>query len=248
MNTIERYIFRRLLTASLGAFVAMLAVVWVTQAVTRIDFATGTAQSAIAFLTIMAYLTPQFMALTLPFGILIGTINVFNSLNSDSELPVVASAGVNRQTLLRPVVIISVIAGGFILYSNHFIQPQAERAVRDIVTDARSDLLTSLISQGQFVRPNRGLVFYVDGKSSDGTLTGLMISDTRDAETHLTYFAKNAIVSEVDGQDALAMSSGQIHRRSTDTGAVSVIQFDSYALGLAQLGGEPGKATYFLHE
>ncbi|MEM1378659.1 MAG: LptF/LptG family permease, partial [Pseudomonadota bacterium] len=141
MSTIERYIFKRLIVASLGAFAAMLAVVWVTQAVTRIDFATGTAQSALVFLQIMAYLTPQFFALTLPFGILIGTVNVFNALNSDSELPVVASAGVHRLTLMRPVVFISLIAGAAIFYSNHFVEPPTQRAVRDLIIEGRSDLL-----------------------------------------------------------------------------------------------------------
>lgn len=248
LNTIELYIFRRVFTASFGAFAAMLAVVWVTQAVTRIDFATGTAQSALVFLTIMAYLTPQLISITLPFGILIGVVNVFNALNSDSELPVVASAGVSRVAILRPVLFVASLASAFILISNHFIEPASNRAVRDTVVNARSDLLTSFITEGRFERPERGLVIYVDQKNPDGRLIGLMISDTREEGSQLNYFAQSAIVTEVNGTEALAMTDGQIHRRDTATGNVSIIRFDAYALSLAQFGSTGGEATYFLHE
>ncbi|MEO0921105.1 MAG: LptF/LptG family permease, partial [Pseudomonadota bacterium] len=236
MSTIERYIFRRVFFASFSAFAAMLAVVWITQAVTRIDFATGTAQSAFVFLTIMAYLTPQLISITLPFGILIGVVNVFNALNSDSELPVVASAGVSRRAILRPVMLVASLAAAFILISNHFIEPASNRAVRDTVVNARSDLLTSFITEGRFERPERDIVIYVDQKNPDGSLTGLMISDTREEGTQLNYFAQSAVVADVNGTEALAMREGQIHRRDSETGNVSIIRFDTYALSLAQFG------------
>ncbi|MEO0542853.1 MAG: LptF/LptG family permease [Pseudomonadota bacterium] len=248
MNTIEAYIFRRVFTASFSAFAAMLAVVWITQAVTRIDFATGTAQSAFVFLTIMAYLTPQLISITLPFGILVGVVNVFNALNTDSELPVVASAGVSRALILRPVMLVASFASLFVLVSNHFIEPSSNRAVRDTVVEARSDLLTSFIKEGRFERPENGLVIYVDQKNSNGQLVGLMISDTREEGAQLNYFAQTAIVTDVNGVEALAMTDGQIHRRETATGNVSIISFDTYALSLAQFGSAAGEATYFLHE
>jgi len=248
LSTIERYIFRRVFFASFSAFAAMLAVVWITQAVTRIDFATGTAQSAFVFLTIMAYLTPQLISITLPFGILIGVVNVFNALNSDSELPVVASAGVSRRAILRPVMLVASLAAAFILISNHFIEPASNRAVRDTVVNARSDLLTSFITEGRFERPERDIVIYVDQKNPDGSLTGLMISDTREEGTQLNYFAQSAVVADVNGTEALAMREGQIHRRDSETGNVSIIRFDTYALSLAQFGSAGGEATYFLHE
>ncbi|MEO1749302.1 MAG: LptF/LptG family permease [Pseudomonadota bacterium] len=248
MSTIERYIFRRVFFASFSAFVAMLAVVWITQAVTRIDFATGTAQSAFVFLTIMAYLTPQLISITLPFGILIGVVNVFNALNSDSELPVVASAGVSRRAILRPVMMVASLASAFILISNHFIEPASNRAVRDTVVEARSDLLTSFITEGRFERPESDIVIYVDQKNPDGSLTGLMISDTREEGVQLNYFAQSAIVADVNGTEALAMREGQIHRRDSETGNVSIIRFDTYELSLAQFGSTGGEATYFLHE
>lgn len=248
MNTIELYIFRRVFFASLSAFLAMLAVVWVTQAVSHIDFATGTAKSAFVFLTLMAYFTPQLIALTLPFGILIGVVNVFNALNSDSELPVVASAGVSRLAILRPVMAVASMASLFILFSSHFIEPPSNRGVRHTLTDARSDLLSSFITEGRFERPERGIVIYVDQKGADGQLNGLMISDTREEQVQLSYFAKYAIVTEIDGEDALAMADGQIHRRDRETREVSIIRFDSYALSLSQFGSTAGEARYFLHE
>ncbi|MEL6437138.1 MAG: LptF/LptG family permease [Pseudomonadota bacterium] len=248
MTIIERYILGRVAVASAGAFAAMLAVVWVTQAVTRIDFATGTAQSAWVFLAIMGYLTPQFITLSLPFGILIGTIQVLGALNSDSELPVMASAWLGRSAIMKPVMIVAGVAAAFIALSSHFIEPAANRAVRDLITNARADLLTSVIQQGRFARPDAGIVIYVDEKSADGTLGGLMVADTRDPQVQLTYFARQAAVTDVNGSDALVMLDGQIHRRDAETGLVSTIAFDSYSLSLSQFGSTAETTQYFLHE
>ena len=96
MNTLQRYIFRRVAVIALGSFFAVLCVIWVTQIMTRIDFATWSGQSTYAFVKLAATLTPQLAALVLPIGIAIGVVQVFTTMNSDSALAVMSASGASR--------------------------------------------------------------------------------------------------------------------------------------------------------
>lgn len=248
MNTVERYIFRRAALASLSAFAAMLAVVWTTQAVTRIDFATGSAGSIQAFLTMMALLTPQFAALTLPFGLLIGAVNVLNAMNADSEMPVMAGSGVGRLAIARPILMLALAFGATVFLINHFAEPRANRAVRDVIIDMRTDLLATLIQPGRFTQIEDGLTLYVDRKEAGNRLGGIMIADTRDPETHLIQFARQGFVDENIRENLLVLSDGQIQRKDVTTGQISIISFQTYAVDLAQFASAGDRPQYFLHE
>ncbi len=248
MRVIERYIFRRVAGATLGAFAAILGVVWVTQAVTRIDFASGSAGSISAFLTMMVMLTPQFITLTLPFGLLIGSVNVLNAMNSDSEMPVMAGAGIGRIAIGRPILLLSFFCGVIVFANSHFIEPAANRKVRDIVTESRTDLLSTLIRDGRFTRIEKGMTIYVERKVGGNLLQGILIGDKRDKKTHLIYHAREGLVQDRDDGSILVLVDGQIQRREVATGAVSVIRFQSYALSLDQFARVDGATTYFLHE
>lgn len=238
---------RRIALASMSAFAAILAVVWVTQAVTRIDIATGSAASIGAFVTMMLLLVPQFAALTLPFGLLIGIINVFNAMNADSEMPVMSGSGFSRMRMARPVLVLSLIFGAAIFLINHFVEPAANRGVRDILTDARSNLLATLIQEGRFVQIQEGLTVHVDRKRPGNLLTGVMVVDDRDETVQIIQYAAEAVVDESTGVPLLLMRDGQIHRVEAENGNVSIIQFDAYALSLAQLS-RTGTPDYLLRE
>ncbi len=234
--------------SSIGAFAAILAVVWVSQAVTRIDFATGSGGAIGAFLTMMALLTPQFITLTLPFGLLIGAMSVLNAMNSDSEMPIVAGVGISRLTVARPLLILALVFGAVIALNNHVAEPAGNRAARDIIIDFRTDLLSSLITEGRFTRIERGLVIYIDERRPNGTLGGIMIADRREDNQHLIYYARQGVADEHNGEPVVLLNDGQIHRKDPVSGTISIIRFQSYAIGLSQFESATDTEQYMLHE
>lgn len=244
MNTLQRYIARRVAAIATSSFLAILGVVWVTQALTRIDFAMGSGQSIAAFLTLILALTPQLIALVLPFGVVIGVVQVFNTMNSDSELAVMSAAGVSRGTRAWPVLLIAAAASAWLPISNNFVEPAANRAGRDVLVSARSDLLTSMIREGVFTRIDKDLTIYVDKRLPGNQLSGIMVSDTRDDDLALLYYAQTGAVGRIGDKEVLVMTNGQIHRDNAD-GALSIIRFNSYAISLAQFTSASGKTQYY---
>lgn len=247
MNSIQRYIFGRMLKASFGSTLAMVALVWVTQAVSRIDFATGSGNSITSFLHFMSLLIPQFLGAVLPFGIALGAVQVLNAMNSDSEMPVLASAGIGRWQIAKPILLVGLLASFYTLISNHVIEPYSNTKSRDVLTQARADLLTTLIQEGRFTRADKDITIYVNEKSGD-SLKQIMISDTRDPELDLIYYAQSGGVGEVNGESLLILNDGEIHRKTADTQDITVIRFTSYAISLSQFSRADGITNYFVYE
>ncbi|HMQ57040.1 MAG TPA: LPS export ABC transporter permease LptF [Rhizobiaceae bacterium] len=248
MNLIERYIFRRVLTMSLATFVSVLAIVWTTQALTRIDIATDSGASTAAFLKLIALLTPSLVPLVLPFALLIGIVQTLNTMNSDSEMAVISASGAPRSVVAKPILLIAFGAALFNLYSNHFIEPYSNRAVRNILTEVKSDLLSGLIREGVFTSVEKGLTVYVRRKAPGGELEGVMISDTRDPKLSLLYYAKAGRVGKTGELDLLALSDGEMHRKNTATGDISIIRYSAYAFDLSRFASSSGKTLYYPHE
>lgn len=247
MNTIEGYIFRRAALACIGSTLVTVVFVWTTQAVSRIDFATGNGGSILSFLQFMSLLIPKYLVEVLPFGIVLGSVQVLNTMNTDSELPVISGAGFSRYRIAKPFLLIGLLCSVLVFVSNHFIEPYTNAASRDVLTQSRADLLTSLIQEGRFTKASNNLTIYVDQKSSDGLL-GIMISDTRDPKTSLIYYAKKGSVGIVDDQSLLVMQDGEIHRKVPRDNSVTVIRFQSYAINLSQFSSAEGATSYFIHE
>ncbi len=248
MNTLQRYIFRRISVITLASFFAVLAVVWVSQVLTRIDVATASGQSMFTFLKLAAVLTPQLAALVLPIAVVIGTVQVFTTMNSDSELAVMSASGASRQMIARPVLLVAVLASLYVLVSNHFIEPRANRILRDLLVSSRTDLLTSLIQEGVFTRIDNDLTIYVDRRLPGNVLSGIMVSDTRDENLALLYYAQSGAVGKVDGNDVMVMTNGQIQRKNLDDNSLSIIRFNSYAISLSEFASATGTPFYFPQE
>lgn len=247
LKTIERYILKRVAIASLGSTIAIVVLVWITQVAQRIDFATGSGGSMATFLLFMSLLIPQMITALLPFGIGFGAVQVLNAMNQDSEMPVISSAGFGRWRVARPFLIVGFIASLYVLLSNLFIEPRANMAARDVITQARTDLLTTLIQPGRFTKADDNLTIFVDGKTG-GNLERIMISDTRDPEISLIYYAKSGAVGEVDGDTLLIMVDGEIHRKPRNGEQITIIRFSSYAISLSQFSSADGNKNYYIHE
>lgn len=248
MSTLQYYIFRRVGIFTLASFLSVLGVVIVSQALTRIDFATSSNQSILAFGQVLALLTPQLAGVVLPFAVVIGTVQVFNTMNGDSELTVMSASGVARMTIAFPVILVAFCASVFLFFSNNVLEPYSNRAVRDLLTEARTDLIATVLREGVFSEITNDLTVYIDRRLPGNRLAGIMLSDKRDPNVNLIYYAQSGAIGEVNGQDLLVMSGGQIQRKNMKDDSLSIIRFNSYAISLSSFTSADGGHSYYPYE
>jgi lipopolysaccharide export system permease protein len=234
MSLLERYIFRRAMVFSLGSLASLVLIVWVVQALQRIDIVRTTASAAGNIFWIALMLIPDLAAGVVPFAVVIGGIQALNSLNADSERAVIAASGASSGVVIRPILYLGLTAAMIVLFNSHFLGPQAQRGFYNGIRSINADAITLFLQPGRFEEVQDGLILSI-GAVNGASVQSLFISDQRDPSVDLTYFAKEARILERDKASYLLLYNGQLHRKTTTDSAVSVIQFQTYAFDLASL-------------
>ncbi|WP_321340503.1 LptF/LptG family permease [Breoghania sp.] len=235
MHTIERYILKRISGTFLLAFGAMIGVVWATQALRRLDLVTAKGQTIIQFLKMTMLALPFLGVIVAPFAFALTLIIVLNALNSDNELVVINATGAAKTKVLKPVLVFAGLLSMLTLISSLWAAPASLALLREEITRVRVDLVANIVRPGRFIQVDDGLTFHIRNRSGDGTLDSLMMDDRRDPETTFTYLAQSGQVAEISGRMLLVMHDGTIQRRTNETGAISIVKFESYAFDLTSL-------------
>jgi lipopolysaccharide export system permease protein len=115
--------------------------------------------------------------------------------------------------------------------------PASFREIALQFTKIRADMVTRVILEGQFAELDAGFVFHYRERQSNGDMRGLFIQDRRDAQRVSTYVAEVGRTIEIGAQNYLVLERGSIQRQSPDAFDPAIIQFERYAIDLAQFGG-----------
>lgn len=245
MKVLERYILRRVLLQAAGATAATLGIVWTVQALTKVNLVTNTGQSIGSFLLLATLLLPAIVSVVMPFAILVSTTQTLNTMNIDSELPVIHAAGAPKMVIYKPIIIVAALAALITIIVGNFVEPYSRQAARNLVAEARADLLSIVIQEGSFKEIDKNVYMQVARRLPGGLLGGLFIADSRDAKTDLIYYAQEGAVVKQDGANLLLMKNGEIHRKSTENGQISIIRFSSYAFDLSEFTAASAKPFLF---
>ncbi len=245
MNIIERYILRRMFTLFMAASAAALGIVWTVQALAKINLVTDTGQSIGTFLKLASMLLPTVIPIILPFSVLIGITQTLSTMNTDSEMAVIAATGARRSVIYRPTLILAAIASIFLLFVTHVVEPYSRQAVRAMVASANSDLITLAIQEGTFKRIDENLYVQIAARKPDGRLGGIFLADSRDPAVDLIYYARDGVVARNDETSLLLMNDGEVHRRTLKDGNLSIVRFTSYAFDMSTFTAAANSITLY---
>jgi lipopolysaccharide export system permease protein len=245
MNLLETYIFKRMVGAFILSLVTLSLTVWMTQALREFDLVTGQGQSIGTFFRITLLLLPGLITIVSPIALLIGVIYTFTLLNNDSELVVINASGAPQKTLLKPVLVLGLVAAIFTATMTLYFTPLSLRLWRTMITEVRADIVTTILREGDFMRISEGLTFHLRGRRPDGTLEGIFVSDDSSPDTTDIYLAETGIILDNPVGTFLIMRDGTIQRRNKTDGAISIIEFTSYAFDLSTFASRSGRVRPF---
>lgn len=240
MKLLETYIMRRVGQMFLVALLPVLAIIWTTQVLQRINLVTDSGQSIGSFAKLATVILPSIIPVVLPFALVIGITQTLATMNNDSELTVIDAAGARRSVLVRPILVLAAIISVFSFIVDNVVEPQAKTVARQMIAATYADLLSSVIEEKTFRRIDDGLYVQISQRLAGRTLKGLFVADERDPNYELIYYAREGAV-DANGT-SLIMHDGEVHRKTLD-GNVSVIKFDSYSFDLSDLTENRGQAT-----
>lgn len=240
MKIIETYILRRTAKMVLVALLPVLAIIWTTQVLGRVNLVTDSGQSIGSFMILASCIVPMVLPLVLPFATVIGVSQTLTTMNTDSELTIIEASGARRSVIVRPIVYLALAASLLSFTVDNVVEPKVRITFRQLIASAYADLLSSVIEEKTFRQIEKGLYIQISRRLAGRTLEGLFISDTRNPAFQLIYYARQGAVDQKG--TALIMRDGEVHRK-TPAGDVSVVRFDSYTFDLSDFSETRGQAT-----
>ena len=186
MKTLHKYLTLQvfaslLLTVAVFTFVLLLGTVLkeILLLLVNGQARIGTVLEAIGLLI------PFVCVYALPMGLLTATLLVFGRFSADQELTAARASGVSLLSLVAPVLLLSLLCCGVSAWFNMDLGPRSRVEYKNLISRARTDLMSVELPAGQPIYDFHGYIFVV-GENSSGNLKDVTIEDLKN---NTTYFA-----------------------------------------------------------
>ena len=195
--------------------------------------------------------SPQVVALLTPLAIFVGAVWSLNRIHKDSEIVVAQAAGMTRWQVASPILRLALMCAVMHLAVNLWVQPSAQRTMREAVAMARADLAAALIRPGQFTTNGERLTFYAR-EQVGGELRGVLISDMTDPAYPTDILARSAALVSVEGRPTLLLRDA-LSQQLDENQQLSILEFDQYMFDLTDFMKEDSElilkaSDKYLHE
>jgi lipopolysaccharide export system permease protein len=252
MRLIQRYLFRQLLGPTIATTLALGLVALLSQTLSTIDLIVDQHQSALVFGKIVLLSLPQLISMILPIALFVATLVTLNRLHNEQEIVVCFAGGVSRWKVLTPFLRLAVFAALITLIANLWVAPWCQRQRMDELFRVKTDLLTSLVREGTFTQPGKGLTVYAQSSDHGGALHNIFIDQQKDDGSSTTFDARSGDIVIRDGKPAMVLRDGSNQSLSRE-GALNYLTFGEYVFDLTPYVNSTDVVTYkasdkYLHE
>jgi len=179
-------------------------------------------------LMLLLYISPSFLAFTIPVAVLLGILLTLGRLSGDSEVIAFKASGISLYQLYVPVAIFSISAYLITSFLVFYGLPWGNRGFISTLSLLAKSKPDVEVKERVFNDSFKGLVVYVDKVPVQGKkMEGILIYDERDKENVNTIFAQEGfLISSPQSQEVvLELLNGSIHRLAPQTNTYQKIKF-----------------------
>jgi lipopolysaccharide export system permease protein len=240
MTLFSRYVFRQVANAFVIILVTLTTIVWLATALKQLDLIVSQGQGFVLFLKMTVLSLPSLMALIAPNAMLMASLYTLDRMNGDSELIVMTAAGAPVWRIGAPFVLLASMVCVVILICNLWVMPASMRALRALITQVRTDVISQVLQPGRFSSTEPGLTFHIRDRSPTGDLLGLLVHDERDEKLVMSYLAERGRIISNDDGAYLVMFEGHVHRYEVKdpSKGVQIVAFDQYVLNISDFSAK----------
>ena len=233
LSLIDRYLARAIAVPLLGTLVLAAMLLVLDKMLRLFDFVVNTGGPVSVVWRMLANLLPEYFALGIPIGLLLGILLAFRKLALSSELDALRGIGVGYGWLLRVPYLYT--AGLMILNMLivGYLEPLTQYRYEGLRFDLRSGALGASIKVGEFNTLGRRLTIRIDRSEEQGAmLHGIFVQvDNSSGETVAATAQSGRFLSTDDPQVILfRLRSGRLVQQSPDFPAPRTLTFESYDL------------------
>ena len=235
INIIDRYILRELIKIFLITVGTLTTVLYLDKFLFIAENIVNRGVSILEVFLIMIYISPSYLALTVPISVLVASVATFNQFSASNEWVAMKSCHLSFMQTMRPVLIFSIftyiIAVIIMVYALPWGNFAYKQKTYEIIKN-RADIN---------IKPNilnydfKNLIFLVKEREKKFQFRDIFISDTTQSKSPKIITANQAIILPNIGslKVRLKLTDGTIHELEDKISQYQTINFDTYELTLS---------------
>ena len=195
---LKNYAGPLLVTFFISLFILLMQFMWV-----YIDDLVGKGLEWYIIGELLFWASFTFVPLALPLAILLSSLMTFGNLGEHYELVAMKSAGISLRSIMKPLIILSILISVFAFYFSNNVLPVANLKFKSLLYDIRKKKLAVNIKEGIFYNDMEDYVIRVGKKGKDGnTIYRVMIYNHTEGKgnTDVTVADSGLMESTPDGR------------------------------------------------
>ena len=252
-NRIDRYILKQV-SMPLLTTLGLAALLLILEKMLRLfDFVVNQGGPANVVFKMLANMTPHYMGLALPIGLLLGVLIAFRKISLSSEYDAITTAGIGLPRIMRPLLMLSLLLAIINTILVGWIQPHSIYTYRTLVFDLRSGALGASIRVGEFVEIGDDITLLVEESREHGAELRGIFMERKDDHGSIAVTAERGgfFATEDDQTILLRLFNGVIVDLNNKQNKPHVLSFDRQDLKITlpsredfrQRGGEEREMT-----
>tara|TARA_B100001123_G_C15304800_1_gene1022261 strand:- start:1061 stop:2209 length:1149 start_codon:yes stop_codon:yes gene_type:complete len=218
-NKIYKHFFLELSKYFFIVLFTFTAIVWTVQAVNFLDLIVEDGHAVSLYLSYSALNIPKILTKFIPLSFLLALLLTILKLDSENELLILWTSGLNKIKIINFFVKVSLIVTLIQLLLAAVINPNVLNYSRSLIKSSNLDFLSSMIKTNQFNDAVEGLTILVEKKNDSGIMKNIFIRDeskilssleNNEDSSNLTIFAKKGRMS-LTNKNAIILEDGVIH-------------------------------------
>jgi LPS export ABC transporter permease LptG/LPS export ABC transporter permease LptF len=236
MRILDRYVIREVILPFLIALVVFTFVLIIPFIIEQAEQFIAKGVDWPTVLRIMATLLPATLGLTIPMALLLGLLVAFGRFSTDREIVVLMACGVSPYRLLRPVLLLAVLAWGATSWIMLEAIPDANQTYREITFRIITDRAEGQVRPREFFEQFPDTVLFVrEIPQGGGGWQKVLAADTKNPAHPILYLAERGRVL-VDRQAKtieMVLERGTRHATNAeDPAAYEVVRFEQLVVAL----------------
>jgi lipopolysaccharide export system permease protein len=181
----------------------------------------------------LANLLPEYLALGIPIGLLLGILLAFRKLALSSELDALRATGMSYGRMLRVPFLFAVPLAILNLFIVGYLEPYTHYRYEGLQFDLKSGALGAAIKVGEFNSLGKRLTLRIERSDNRGTLLHGIFVQTEDGKgTTMAATAEHGRFLSTDDPDKILfrLTKGRMVQDSPKFATPRTLAFDSYDL------------------
>ena len=234
-KTIDKYIFREILKIFLISIFAMTMILYLDKFLFMAEMIVNRGVSFMELVMMMVYISPAFLAITIPMAVLMASVVTFNQFSASNEWVAMKSCNWSFLQLMKPVLFFSLFAYFMANIVMFWALPWGNQSYKVLIYDIIKNRANVDIKPNVFNRDFKNLILLVKEHKQNSTLKGVFIADTSSGEAPQIITSEQGAIypNPVTLKIQLKLNNGTIHQLSNERGDYQTLNFDRYDINLS---------------